>query len=180
MNSFFSDISNLLSNFPWKKFFSIARTVFIFLDILLFAIFVFAFWKGWKFRPDLEMNFRGKTQREREKRMRSIDRTRVKNHWEKIKKDAMSAPPHSIKLGVIAADNLVDSVLQTMGLPGEHMADRLQGLNLEELETVEDLWRAHKVRNQLVHTPGFEISKKEGEEILEIYEAFLKELGALE
>ncbi len=180
MGSFFSGIGNFFTSFPWEGLFSVARVVFIVLDILLLVAFCFAAWKAWKFRPDLEMNFRGGIKEKKEKKALPVDRARVKNHWEKIKKDAVSAPPHSMKLGVIAADNLTDSVLQTIGLPGEHMADRLQELDLEELETIEDLWRAHKIRNQLVHTPGFEISKKEGEEMLDAYEAFLKELGALQ
>ncbi len=176
---FISGIVNFFANFPWEGLFSVARVVIIVLDILLFVAFGVALWEGWKFRPNLEMDFRGRT-KEREKKVFPVDRVRVRSYWDKIKKDAVSAPPHSMKLGVIAADNLVDSVLQTMGLPGEHMAERLQKLDLEELETIEDLWRAHKIRNQLVHTPGFEISKKEGEEMLETYEAFLRELEALE
>ncbi len=180
MGSFFSGIGNFFVDFPWEGLFSAARVVFIVLDILLFLALLLAFWKGWKFRPDLEMDFRGRIKERKEKKIVSVDRARVKSHWEKIEKDAVSAPPHSMKLGVIAADNLVDSVLVTLGLPGEHMADRLQGLNLEELETLEDLWRAHKIRNQLVHTPGFEISEKEGKEMLDAYRSFMKELGALE
>ncbi len=179
MSSFFSAIGDFFTNFPWEGLFSVARVVFIVLDVLLFIAFCLALWKGWGFRPDLEMNFRGRIKEGEKKKAFPVDRVRVKGYWEKIKKDAESAPPHSMKLGVIAADNLVDSVLQTIGLPGEHMADRLQGLDLEELETLEDLWRAHKIRNQLVHTPGFEISEKEGRTMLDTYEAFLKELGAL-
>lgn len=180
MGSFFSGIANFFVHFPWEGLFSVARVVFIVLDVLLFAALLLAFWKGWKFRPNLEMDFRGKVRKKKEEGRPRIDRPRVEKYWEKIRKDAVSAPPHSLNLGVIAADNLVDSVLQTMGLPGEHMADRLQELDLEKLETLEDLWRAHKIRNQLVHTPGFEISEKEGKELLDAYESFLKELGALE
>jgi hypothetical protein len=60
------------------------------------------------------------------------------------------------------------------------MADRLEQLNRADLPSLDDLWRAHRIRNDLVHTVGFTLTPNETREILGVYEKFLLELGALE
>jgi len=45
--------------------------------------------------------------------------------------------------------------------------------------TLDKLWEAHRVRNNLVHTPDFNIPQAKAEEVVGDYEAFLKEVKAL-
>ncbi|MDP3975076.1 MAG: hypothetical protein Q8P88_02220, partial [Candidatus Jorgensenbacteria bacterium] len=85
----------------------------------------------------------------------------------------------SYVLAIIEADKLVDDALKTSGLQGEHMADRLEKLRVEDYPTLDRLWRAHRVRNELVHTPDFGINEGDAKDVLRVYEKFLKELGAL-
>ena len=177
MSFLFHPFTAAFSSLTWEGFFAGARVVIIILDIALFVGIIVVIWKSWEFRPQLEENFRG-TGEEEEKT--TFDHKAVLAQWKKINDDAMSAPPHSVTLGVIAADNFVDTILKGMGLEGDHMADRLQKFDSREYHTLENLWKAHKIRNQLVHTPGFEISEHDGKTVLRAYEAFLKELGALE
>ncbi len=165
------------SSLTWEGFFAASRVIIIMLDIALFVGIIVVVWKAWEFRPQLEENFRGPGEEEEKA---GFDRKVIFTQWKKINDDAVSAPPHSVTLGVIAADNFVDAILKGMGIEGEHMADRLQKFDSREYHSLENLWKAHKIRNQLVHTPGFEISENDGKQVLKAYEAFLKELGALE
>ena len=84
-----------------------------------------------------------------------------------------------MKLAIIDADGLVDDVLKQMGLPGEHFADRLARLTPEELKTFDKVWTAHRVRNDLVHTPGFALGLDEARRVMKSYEAFLIEIKAI-
>jgi len=67
-----------------------------------------------------------------------------------------------------------------MGLAGEHMADRLGQIKEAEVRTLDRLWRAHRVRNDLVHSPGFSLSLFDAKRVIDDYEAFLKEVKVLQ
>jgi hypothetical protein len=178
--AFLTDIYNWFVNFPWEGLYSAFRVIFIALDALLIFGFVWVFKKAWEYRPDLIGSFRRSEEKIITKSELKFDVENYARHWEKIREKSMSNPPESFTLAIVAADNLVGDALDDMSLEGEHIAEKLQKLNPKEIKTLNDLWRAHRLRNDLVHTTGFEIKENEAEEILNIYESFLKELGALE
>ena len=88
-------------------------------------------------------------------------------------------PPQSYTMAIIEADTLIDNILKRVGISGETMADRLNQLDPDEFSILGRLWRVHRVRNALVHSPGFVVSKRDAEEALKIYESFLRELEVL-
>ena len=90
-----------------------------------------------------------------------------------------SASPDSMRMAVIEADSLVNDVLKQFGMPGEHLADRLANLSPDEYKTLDAVWKAHRIRNDLVHTPGFFVGPEEALKLLKDYELFLKELEAV-
>lgn len=159
-------------------FYYTARTVLIVLDIILFIGFIFALKKALEYRPDLIASFK-KPKVEKEKSKRIFDILKYKKHWDEISKKALSSPPQSFTLAIVAADNLVGDALKDKKLEGDTIADQLKRLNPHDFKTLNNLWRAHRIRNDLVHTTGFEIKESEAKELLSIYESFLKELGAL-
>jgi hypothetical protein len=99
--------------------------------------------------------------------------------WREIEAKADDALPDAAKLAIIEADKFVDDLLKKMGLPGEHMADRLDNLADNEMRSIQKLWDAHRLRNNIVHTPGFKVSSQEARKAMEGYRAFLEELGIL-
>lgn len=179
MLDFLNSIYQGLINFSWEGLYRVARVVFIALDVVLFGVFVFALKKALEYRPDLIGSFRRKEE-DIIKVTPKFDMKKYARHWEEIQKKAPLNPPQSFTLAIVAADNLVGDALREMGLEGEHIADRLEKLNPREIKTLNNLWRAHRVRNDLVHTTGFEIKQNEAKEVLNIFESFLKEIGALE
>ena len=95
-------------------------------------------------------------------------------------KERLTVPTsENLRLAVIEGDALVDSFLKRAGYEGEHMADRLSQLSAGEVPALERLWDAHRLRNNIVHTPGAAISSHEARAAMKAYEDFLKELGAL-
>ena len=155
--------------FPLKK-------VFIVLDIILFFWLIFVFIQSWEYHPKFVMNPRKQTAG---KRILTLKDAVLKEKWEAIMKKSQMSLPQSLTLAIIECDSFVDSVLKRMGLEGEHMADRLEKLDPEEIKTLPRLWNAHRTRNDLVHTPGFTISMEQAKRILNIYEEFLKEIQLL-
>jgi hypothetical protein len=165
---------NLLgdSNF-WFPVYRVSRALFLMLDVVLFVGLVFAISKGLPFRPKLAPHTTSV------KRTFTLRDALAKERWEDIAKRAAAGSPDLMKLAIIEADKLVDDTLKRLGLQGEHMADRLQQVRPEEIRSLNALWAAHRLRNELVHTPGFSASPEEFKKALAGYEAFLREVKVL-
>jgi len=155
----------------WQIGLEIARWVFLLVDIILFVGAIYFLRKGLKMRPIFTLKH---TPRERFMLLKNDDKLRT--NWEKIKAKAETNPPASYVLTIIEADTFVDDVLKRLGLPGNTMMERLEKLNSQEFSKLEDLRRAHRIRNALVHRPGFTVTREQAVEMMETYEAFLSEL----
>jgi len=104
----------------------------------------------------------------------------LRKRWENIMARTNFDSVESMKLSIIEADKMVDDALKRLGLSAQHMADRLEQMNDEDYQTLTGLWRAHRLRNNIVHTPGFEVTPTQVTRALEEYRAFLKELQVIE
>ena len=96
--------------------------------------------------------------------------------WQKILSRLKQSDEANLRLALIEADNIFDGLLKLMGLPGESMADRLKYLNSAQVSNIEEIWQAHKLRNQLVHGSEYPIARSEIEFGVRAYEKALKEL----
>lgn len=128
------------------------------------------------FRPPLSLGY--KTEK-RKKRIPTLREALIRETWQNIEKKFNPVVPESTRIAIVEADACVDDVLRQLGFEGEHFADRLARLEPEGLSTLPALWRAHKVRNDLVHTPGFTLGADDAEAIMNTYKDFLIELGVL-
>lgn len=157
---------------PWHTLFVTARFIFIFLDLVLFAgiIYVVVHIRELRIRlpeptlPPLPP---------------AVFDPQLKVKWKMILANADSQPPHSYVTAIISADKFVDDILKKMGLSGEHMADRLESLTDRNFTHLERVWRAHRIRNELVHAPDYEITHADAEEVLRAYQGLLSEIGVL-
>lgn len=154
--------------------YSFLRTAFTALDALLIVGIVYFFFRAIAIRP----HFRRK-QSHYERRLAVAKDPALQEQWNGIVKKFDANPPQSYTMAIIEADTLVDNILKRIGISGETMADRLNQLDPDEFSILGRLWRVHRVRNALVHSPGFVVSKRDAEEALKIYESFLRELEVL-
>ncbi len=157
----------------WQTLLSVFRAIFIFLDAVLLGIFLYSLKQVWAFRPKF------RAERKAKKKTVTLRTALVLEGWRKVREKASVGSPESLRLAVIEADTIVDGVLKEIGISGEHMADRLAKVNPDTLKSLERVWRAHRLRNDLAHTPGFSLSAEDAREAIEDYEAFLKEIGVL-
>ena len=162
-----------LSIGSWQALYAAFRSVFIFLDIALLGISLFAIWKILKLRPPKNPGRKAK------KKTLTLQTAVFIDRWNAVQRKIFIGSPESLRLGVIEADEVVDSVLKALGLAGEHMADRLAKVNPDTLQSLNRVWRAHRLRNDLAHTPGFSLSLEDAQAAIGDYESFLKEIGIL-
>ncbi len=173
MEQIFIQIQEWVRSIDWYAVYIEVRNVGIGFNILLFGLLVFALTKAYHVRPKLI------PLRKFGKKTLTLRSEVMKENWQKVVGRAHSSPPQSLTIGIIEADSFVDESLKRMGLKGEHMADRLEHISPDEVRSLNNLWTAHRIRNDLVHTPGFTVSEEEADKILGYYEEFLKELGVI-
>ena len=99
--------------------------------------------------------------------------------WQAVLKRMKKSDEANLKLAVIEADNLFDSLLRQMAFEGKDMGERLEKLNNTQLTCLEEVWLAHKTRNKIVHEPGYHLGYSEAENAIESFEKAFKELGVL-
>lgn len=104
---------------------------------------------------------------------------KIKKKWASILKRLESREEASYKLAVIEADQLLDSILIKAGYKGEKMAERLEKIKPAQLSSINEIWQAHKIRNELVHSPDYELSHEGAKKVIAIYEKALEELEAI-
>ncbi len=152
--------------------FNVIRIIFIVLDILLLLIFIYSLFASLKFRPDLK--HRKPQVKSRELILR--EKTFLPR-WIKILETAKLATPEALKIAVIDADKLADDSLKQLGMKGETMADRIDEVTIEEIPSIDKLFKAHRIRNELVHNPDSEMSKHEAKKLLGDYEDFFRDIN---
>jgi len=172
MTEFLTNLILTLVRILGETYFMTFRIVFIILDIILLKGVIILWRKVKAFRPSF---FLSKSHHWR----LSLDVEELEARWKVIRQKVSPASPRSYVLAIIEADTFVDTLLKRLGFQGEHMADRLEELEDEDLETLDRLKRAHRIRNHLVHTPDFILSSDDAEDVLLVYEKFLEEIGAL-
>jgi len=100
----------------------------------------------------------------------------VSEHWQGVLDHLNSANESEWKLAIIEADKLADDLLLQKGYEGESMAERMSLLTKGELQSLDLLWEAHKVRNRIAHKLDFKISRSEALRVISYYEEALKDL----
>lgn len=164
-----SDIVNWLL-YIWRY---IIRPIIIVLDALLFALFVFLLTKILPMQKVPSMFHRRKKKKAEKKDMEIVAA------WEAVQARAMTEKIESMRLAVIEGDALIDTVLKKAGYEGENLAERLARVLPSEVKSVEGVWAAHRLRNDIVHTPGFMLTPEAAKAALDAYGAFLKEVKAI-
>lgn len=99
--------------------------------------------------------------------------------WDKVMARLESGNPSQYKAAILEADAIADEIVKGIGYAGANMTERLEQAVPGQLENLEDLKRAHAMRNRIVFETDLSINKKEAEEIIAIYEKLLKSLAYL-
>lgn len=174
-------LQNLISYFSNETnrqfIFFISKYISIVLSVLLIMGIIILFLKVLKFRP--KINISEALKLPQLSAVSSSESAIVKEKWLKILERYQSGSPENFILAIIEADNLIDSVLKTKGLAGKDMGERLKSINKNQLNSLERLWEAHKLRNKIAHDSNFHLTNDEAKNALGSYRAALKELVSI-
>ena len=99
--------------------------------------------------------------------------------WKEVREHLTSFREAEWKFALIEADKIAEAVLEEAGFLGETIGEKMMAINRDQLNSIDDLWQAHKVRNLIAHDPNYEVKYAEVRGAIEKYEKALRELGAL-
>ena len=77
------------------------------------------------------------------------------------------------RLAIIEADWLFEKALKTLGYEGRSFVELIKNLKPWHVDKVEEVKKAHEIRNRLVHEPGYHLTHFEAEMAIKIYEKAL-------
>jgi hypothetical protein len=100
--------------------------------------------------------------------------------WHKIEEHFYRGGESDLKVAILEADKLLNDALRESGIMGANLGDRLKKATSAQMPNINELWQAHKLRNQIAHEPNFKVKRDIAERALNIYEEGLNNLGILE
>jgi len=109
----------------------------------------------------------------------SFPKKAIVRKWETVLAKLAKDDENSYKLAVIEADKIFDDLLKRIGYQGEDMGERLKQLTTAQAANLDEIWQAHKLRNQIVHQPDFRLTRSQAERAVEIYQRALEDLETL-
>ena len=108
--------------------------------------------------------------------MLDVDKYRTK--WLAIEQSIVKDNEPSYHLAVMNADKLLDQAMRDLGIKGQTMGDRLK-FSKERWSNRNNLWNAHKLRNQIAHEPDVRVSYNDARVALSGFKQALKDIGAI-
>ncbi len=112
------------------------------------------------------------------KRRYSFDKEEYQTAWLKIENSLVKDNKSSYQTAIIEADKLLDKALNEMALPGRTMGERMKRAS-QYFTSVNSVWYAHKLRNQIAHEHGFKIEYNQAKHALASFKQALKDLEAI-
>jgi len=100
--------------------------------------------------------------------------------WAGVQKHFFAGDANDLKVAVMEADNILNDALRYAGIHGVNLGDRLKNVKRSQMPNLEDVWDAHKLRNEIAHETNFSLKRDTAERALDSFETALKNLGAFD
>lgn len=112
------------------------------------------------------------------KRHTILDQEKYQAHWLEIEHSVQRDNSASWQLAIMNADKLLDQALRERRFGGKTMGERMKAAQTS-WKNANHIWSAHKIRNQLAHETGAQVSYEITLRALAAYKQGLKDLGAI-
>lgn len=96
--------------------------------------------------------------------------------WAGVLAHATSLNQPEWRLAILEADTMLAELLDRLGYKGLSIGEQLKSANPERFKTLQDVWEAHRVRNQIAHEgSAFSLSERETKRVIGLYERTFRE-----
>lgn len=96
--------------------------------------------------------------------------------WIQIEKYMQSNSPAEWKVAILEADILLFDMLSQMGYEGDSIGEILKQVDKANFVTLDDAWKAHRIRNIIAHEgTDYELSREEAERTIRLFKRVFDE-----
>lgn len=142
------------------------------ISLLLLAAIVYAKINLKKILHELERK------REEEIHARARRRESKNPRWEHVVGLVSSASESDWRQAIIEADVLLGEMLESLGIPGESIGEKLKNVSRDHFTTLDLAWEAHKVRNEIAHQgQNFALTEREAAATVDLFRRVFDEFG---
>ncbi len=99
----------------------------------------------------------------------------LSHRWENVTAHIGSSNENDWKQAIIEADMILDDILTSMGYRGESIGEKLKRVATGDMQSLNEAWEAHKVRNQIAHEPGFTLTHHDAKHTINMYRKVFEE-----
>lgn len=99
----------------------------------------------------------------------------INPRWLHIETLGDSMNPNDWRTAIIEADILLEDMLTKQGYVGAGVGEKLKLVEPSDMNTLQDAWEAHKVRNQIAHQGSFDLSEMVARRTIARYAAVFRE-----
>ena len=153
--------------------FFLLKILFLLLDLFLISFIVYALFKTSWLNKILVYD----VQEFLTYKHYGLSKTRKK--WKEIEGYFKKGTEPEMKLAIVEADSLLDNILRVMSYKGKDLTSRLDGINTNILENLDDVKKYHKIYSNIVHDPTYRLDFQMAEDALKVYRDALVNLDAL-
>ncbi len=96
--------------------------------------------------------------------------------WKDVEGLMQSGNPGDWRVAILEADILLDDMLTQMGYAGESIGEKLKQADRAHFKSLDDAWKAHKVRNNIAHEgAAYQVSRSDAEETIAMFKRVFDE-----
>ena len=172
IKEFFFGSKDFFISLPWPGIIVVLKSILVFLSFLLFIGIIFVIFglnTVYKIKRALSFFVAPKY----------FPKKKLAKKWNRIEKRLESNQEAELKLAVIEADKFFDNILKRIGYFGKDMGERLKRINPSQMTNINDIWTAHKIRNNIVHDIDYKLIVVDAQRAVKAYKKALDELEAL-
>lgn len=98
--------------------------------------------------------------------------------WDVVINLVESEHPSDWRQAIIEADIMLDEMITGFGYRGDSLGEKLKGIAGNDMQTLDDAWEAHRIRNQIAHAGSdLVLDKREALLTIELYRRVFEEFG---
>lgn len=111
---------------------------------------------------------------------KSVGKAAKNDRFEEIERHINSDNPNDWRLAIIEADIMLDDILKKLGYAGTTLGERLKSITPSQVQSIDDAWQAHRVRNEIAHAGAdFVLTQRTARDTINQYRRVFEELGEL-
>ncbi len=100
----------------------------------------------------------------------------AKRKWRRIMARLKKNEQNYFKAAILEADQMVEKVLADAGYKQPTMREKIERLKAQHVDSADILHKAHEMSVRVIQDPELELTKRQAEETLLLYEQFLDDM----